>query len=213
MSTESTESRENLSAFMDGEVGQESARFLVRRLLADGGLRDTWSRYHLIRDCLRQQDGEFVAPELQDRVHEALAAEPEPVSGSRASWLRPALGMAIAASVALAAVMVVTPERSPVPGPAAGSVNRQAAAEPESFVSPNIGSLVPVSQPVNLSGVEAGGAREINAYLLRHYQVTGNAGGRGFVSFMPIVATQGAFAPADGPAPKRASRETDPHGQ
>jgi hypothetical protein len=34
----------------------------------------------------------------------------------------------------------------------------------------------------------------MNSYLLRHYQVAGSAGGKGFVSFVPIVVTQ---APAE----------------
>lgn len=208
-----TESREHLSAFMDGEVTPDSARFLVRRLVTDDALRNTWSRYHLIRDCLRQQDGEFAAPELRERLNQALAAEPAPGARVSGRWLRPALGAAIAASVALAAVLVVAPERSPQPGPASAPPNRVAAAAPEPFVSPNIGGLVPVSQPVNLSGTEASGAREINAYLLRHYQVTGSAGGRGFVSFMPIVATHGVAARADAGASLPASRKDESRNQ
>jgi len=183
-----TESREFLSSFMDGESTQESARFLVRRLASDDGLRETWARYHLIRDCLRRQDGEFVSHELRERVSGALEAEPMPAAGPGGRWLRSAVGTAIAASVALAAVLVVGPERAVVNGPAKDSASTQPAAVP--FVSPNIG-LVPDSQPVNLSGSEALPERDIGAYLLRHYQVTGGAGGRGFVSFVPVVVMQG----------------------
>jgi hypothetical protein len=32
----------------------------------------------------------------------------------------------------------------------------------------------------------------MNSYLLRHYQVTGSTGGKGFVTFVPIVVTQAA---------------------
>lgn len=189
----STESREHLSAFMDGEVHRESARFLVRRLAADCGLRDTWARYHLIRDCLRRQDGEFVAHGLRDRVHGLLEGETAHADGrSRGWWLRTVAGTAIAASVAVAAVLVVTPERATVPESAGGQTAQQGTVEP--FVSPNIRTRLPKSQPVNLSGTEPEESREINAYLLRHYQVAGGAGGRNFVSFVPIVVTQGIVA-------------------
>lgn len=174
---------------MDGEISHESARFLVRRLAADAGLRETWARYHLIRDCLRQQDGEFVTHELRERVQGALAAEPAPEPRARgAGWLRKAVGTAIAASVALVAVLIVVPDQAPVSSPAAAPADQQAALKP--FVSPNIGAPV-ASRPVNLSGTDPDSS-EINAYLLRHYQVAGGAGGRGFVSFVPIVVTQGA---------------------
>ena len=36
----------------------------------------------------------------------------------------------------------------------------------------------------------------MNPYLLRHYQATGSANGKGFVSFVPIVITPAAQAEA-----------------
>ncbi|MEJ8566635.1 sigma-E factor negative regulatory protein [Elongatibacter sediminis] len=202
-----TESKEQLSSFMDGEIGHDSARFLVRRLSADGNLRDTWSRYHVIRDCLRQQDGEFVSQDLRERVHGALADEPVPAPASRRSrWVRSAVGTAIAASVALAAVLVVGPDRSLEPQPTMESASQQPAAEP--FVSPNIGGPMRSTQPVNLSGTESQSDGEIDAYLLRHYQVTGGAGGRGFVSFVPVVVTRGAVEQTE-PAKTGDNREAD----
>lgn len=196
---------------MDGEIGQDSARFLVRRLASDEQMRGTWARYHLIRDCMRHQDGGFVAGDLRSRVHDALAAEPVPAATARTGgWLRAGVGSAIAASVALAAVLIVAPDNAPAPQPGAEVVRQQPAAEP--FVSPNIGTLVPGSQPVNMSGTEARAGREIDPYLLRHYQVTGGAGGRGFVSFVPIVVTQGVAgqdvaAPAPDAEPSPGGRE------
>ena len=35
----------------------------------------------------------------------------------------------------------------------------------------------------------------MNSYLLRHYQVTGSTGGKGFVSYIPIVVTQASPEP------------------
>ena len=53
-----TDPREHISCLMDGEISRETGRFLVRRLGADEALCATWARYHLVRDCLRHQEGD-----------------------------------------------------------------------------------------------------------------------------------------------------------
>ena len=64
------ESKEHLSSLMDGEVSQETGRFLVRRLGADGEWRQAWARYHLVRDCLRHQDGKIRMERMISRKQE-----------------------------------------------------------------------------------------------------------------------------------------------
>jgi len=181
-----TESREHLSSLMDGEVSQETGRFLVRRLGADSELRSTWARYHLIRDCMRHQEGELAKEDLTSRVQQALASEPEVSGGGsvRQGWFKPVMGAAIAASVALVAVMTVS-QQNPSVSPAGSELAQPVVSE--SFTSPNIGSVAPVTQPVNLSGNAGRSNPKMNTYLLRHYQVSGETGGKGFVSFVPIV--------------------------
>lgn len=183
-----TESREHLSSLIDGEFSKETGRFLLRRLGADEGLRETWARYHLIRDCLRHQDGQLAQQDLTGRVRLALSTEPSIPAKTLAgkNWLRPLAGAAVAASVALIAVLTVSNGSQP------GMMTLTPEVAAESFTSPNFGSMVPASQPVNLSGGNGGQNQKMNTYLLRHYQVTGEAGGRGFVSFVPIVVNQAA---------------------
>ena len=200
MNTMKTESGEHLSSLMDGEVSQETGRFLVRRLAADAALRDTWDRYHLIRDCLRHQDGHFAHQDLSQRLSKVLAEESTPAGGPTAvkSWFRPVAGAAIAASVALFAVLTVSTGKQTeiIPATAPG-VAQEAAVKP--FTSPNISTFVPDSRPVNLSGQIQPDNQKMNAYLLRHYQVAGEAG-KGFVSFVPIVVTAAPAEPgADDP--------------
>lgn len=186
------ESREHLSSLMDGEVSQETGRFLVRRLGADGNLRETWARYHLIRDCLRNQEGQFVQTELSYRVHRALSEDISPASTRPPAnkWYKPVAGFAVAASVALIAVMTVTGGNQPGLKPSVADPISSVVNEP--FTSPNIAAGTPRSTPVNLSGTGDRENQRMNAYFLRHYQVTGDAGGRGFVPFVPIVVTQAA---------------------
>jgi len=188
---------------MDGEISRETGRFLVRRLGADSELRETWARYHVVRDCLRHQEGglidDYLGVDLCGRVQQALAGEaPQAVPGRFAAsllkgkgvWLKPVAGMAMAASVAIMAIMTVGSGPSPVntpPGELAGS--RQA----ESFVSPNnVLPSRPRSEQVSLLGGAGNTNHKMNSYLLRHYQVTGATGGKGFVAFVPIVMTQAA---------------------
>ncbi len=185
------ESREHLSSLMDGEVSRETGRFLVRRLDADDDLRQTWTRYHLIRDCLRYQDGQFARHDLSSRVQHALSDEPPvPVrfDFGKTTWLRPVIGAALAASVALVAILTVS--HGTPPGTSSPETEMTQTVAAESFTSPNISSMSPISQPVSLSGGSGQDKQRMNAYLLRHYQVTEEAGGRGFVSFVPIVFTQ-----------------------
>ena len=181
----SEESHEHLSCLMDGEISRETGRFLVRRLGADQELCATWARYHLVRDCLRHHDGSLVSTGLSMKVREAIENEaaPKPAARRMADWMKPAAGLAVAASVALLAIVAVGPG-----GQAVSPVGEDSAAGgvAESFTSPQALTPPPVSQQASLAGQQAGDNR-MNAYLLRHYQATGSTGGKGFVTFVPIV--------------------------
>lgn len=193
----SKESQEHLSCFMDGEINKETGRFLVRRLGADRKLRETWARYHLVRDCLRHQEGDLAGVDMCGKVQQAIAGEASQTMSqkvavvlSKAVWLKPVGGVAIAASVALMAIMTVGPGQNPVDNLPGGLAESQQA---ESFVSPNNGLIrSPRSQQVSVLGGSGTTSKKTHSYLLRHYQVTGSTGGTGFVSFLPIVVTQAA---------------------
>jgi sigma-E factor negative regulatory protein RseA len=152
-------------------------------------MRATWARYHVVRDCLRYQDGSLFGNEFSSRVQQAL--DKEDVSTARpafaARWLKPVAGVAIAASVALMAIVTVGPGQVSVDGPGADSL---AGSQLETFVSPNSTlSRAPVSQQASTAGL-TGNSQKMNSYLLRHYQVAGATGGKGFVTFVPIVVTR-----------------------
>jgi sigma-E factor negative regulatory protein RseA len=180
-----TESREHISCLMDGEISRETGRFLVRRLGADEELCATWARYHLVRDCLRHQEGGLASENLAARIRQAIERESLPARPRKARrpWIRPAVGMAIAASVALMAVVAVGPDSQPV-SPAGGDLAGR--VEAPSFTSPQGLVPAPASEQASLLGESAGDSR-MNAYLLRHYQAAGTTGGKGFVTFVPIV--------------------------
>ena len=177
------ETLEHLSCLMDGEISKDTGRFMLRRLGSDNELRETWARYHVVRDCLRYQEGNLAADDFSSRVHQAIVDESsQPASRLfSAKWLKPVSGIAIAASVALMAIVTVGPGQDPLGGPADGLTETTPL---KSFVSPNsILGATPVSQAVNTAGAN-NSSQKMNSYLLRHYQVTGSTGGNGgFLSF------------------------------
>jgi sigma-E factor negative regulatory protein RseA len=179
------ESREHISSLMDGEISRETGRFVVRRLGADQELSATWARYHLVRDCLRHQEGGLAHDDLAGRIRRTIEREALAPRSRRwtPGWVRPAAGLAIAASVALMAIVAVGPGDQTIPAPGSEVAERGAL---QSFTSPNGLTPAPATQQASLLGGAASSSR-MNAYLLRHYQATGATGGKGFVSFVPIV--------------------------
>ena len=66
--------KEKLSAFMDGEVLDKE---LMGSIARDESMKETWQRYHLVRDAMRGDVGEVIHFDIANRV--ALALENEPV--------------------------------------------------------------------------------------------------------------------------------------
>ena len=183
----SEKTREHISSLMDGEISRETSRFLVRRLGSDEELCATWTRYHLVRDCLRHQDGSLSAGDLCSRVNRALEDEQPSAPARRLplGWLKPVAGTAIAASVALAAVLAVGPG-----GPAGQQTpaGNTPGSELASFTSPQGRVSGQAAQQVSLNGAQTNAGKKMNFYLLRHYQASGTGNGGSFVAYMPAVA-------------------------
>lgn len=188
----SKESLEHLSSLMDGELSRETSLFLTRRLASDDAMCDTWERFHLIRDCIRQPGSKQVVTGLCASLmddEEAHAQSPFTHSSrGQSRWLKPVSGMAIAASVALMAIIVAAPPQGTLPGSTGDTALSTPANQP--FVSPNTLPVSPRSQAASYSAVQKSNTdNRLNAYLLRHNQMARTAGRQGFVSFVPIVAT------------------------
>ena len=198
----SKESSEHLSSLMDGELSRESGLFLTRRLASDEKLCDTWERYHLIRDCIRQPGSKQLVSGMCARLNESLEAEAAPAVSPwmHNRWLKPVSGLAIAASVAMVAIVATSPQSIEVPG--ASSAVAESSAQP--FVSPNTPELSPLSQAASFTPAKS---NRLSAYLLRHNQMARTAGRQGFVSFVPIVATPVASVA------KKTDEETKPENQ
>lgn len=142
--------RENLSAGMDGELTSEELRFLLRSIDHDAALQRAWSRFHLARDGLRGQVAPLASVEFSARVMAAIEQESGVAAGAgRRHWLRWSAGGAIAASVAVAALMVAQPVGGPGADSSHTSTSITAAVAPASsdHVSTMAQSSTPAAPP------------------------------------------------------------------
>lgn len=123
--------KEQLSAYLDGELPAHETELLLRRLERDATpLERQCSRYHAIGDAMRGGRGITASAGFAARVRAAVAGESS-VAGVRRElprvapgWLRPAAGLGIAAGVAAVAVLSLQTPTSDQPAvvPVAQSV-------------------------------------------------------------------------------------------
>ena len=115
--------QQQLSAWMDGDLPSDEARFLLRRLQHDDELASRLGRWQLCGDVLRGQAQAPAPAGFAERVAAAVNAEPSLLAASATaprarSNLRVWGGGALAASVAAIALFMVrqqVPEEAPVP--------------------------------------------------------------------------------------------------
>ncbi len=165
-----------LSAFVDDALSAEESELLVRRLCRDPGLRDTMARYALIGDAVR--GGKPAAPaEFSRRIMMAVEGQPMPAPAAVATRRHPGrqFGFAVAASVALAAVALMTlPGRAPGPDGAPAQV-----AEADNALAPAPAPVSPVNtfaSPVPTLAAEPRPPdtdARLNNYLVQHVSATG----------------------------------------
>ena len=100
--------KEQLSAFLDDELGEAEKSLLLRRLESDAALREQLLRYQLIRETVHQQLPEKLDLDFSSKVMQQI--DDEPTYALRPNfhftrWLKPIAGMAVAASVATLAII------------------------------------------------------------------------------------------------------------
>ena len=106
---------ENVSALLDGEIDHLNEHD-IKTLIDDSDNRESWARYQMIGDILREPNVDANSPgasqSFAERVRAQIEAEPTvlaPRSANRRlpKYLQPVAGLAIAASVAGIAVVGV----------------------------------------------------------------------------------------------------------
>ena len=79
----SIEVQEQLSALVDGELGADEARFLLRRMEHDPELAGCQERWQLLGDVMRGQASALAPAGFSAAVAAAIAAEPTPQAEPR----------------------------------------------------------------------------------------------------------------------------------
>lgn len=101
---------EQVSALVDGELSKDECKRLMEEMRADVSKVSCWGHYHLISDALKNNLPASFPPDFTARVSQALESEPPlaaPLAQVRRlpSFAKPAIGFALAASVATVAYL------------------------------------------------------------------------------------------------------------
>jgi sigma-E factor negative regulatory protein RseA len=203
--------KEQLSAFLDGELPDPESALLLKRLERDDELRGALSRYSLIGAVLRSDGDVPAARQVAARVSAAIAREPSWAGkfarlARREAFGRAAAGFAVAAGVALGAVVLVqqlTAGDELVPqavvasvDPPAGQTVAQAPEPLDALAQPAIVTPPAGEGPVGIPPVE------LANFLVAHYgyasPLVRRSVGAGLISDDEAPAAQAAL-PADAP--------------
>lgn len=190
--------REQVSAFLDGELPDSETELLLKRLTRDGELRESFGRYALIGEALRGPRSALLTKGFAGRVNLAIDGEPaaadaKPRAAGAPRWWRPVAGAAVAAGVAAIAVVAlqqrsVAPALRPVlavtaqnttPVPSLAAVT--AAREAISYTVPAVssGSTLATVPPARLTN-----------YVFAHSRYSSGLDQRGVLADMLIEAEQ-----------------------
>jgi negative regulator of sigma E activity len=163
--------RMQISAFVDGELPDAEADLLLRRMGQDAELRKKAAEYLEVGRTMRGEASVRGIERLQERVaasinDKPLVEEDAPAEDSAGRSMRPLIGVAIAASVALIAIygLQVTPGVDTTNGVANGVANDAAVAD----VAGDPGYTVP--QPVD---------EQLKQYYLSHGASSSELGANG----------------------------------
>jgi sigma-E factor negative regulatory protein RseA len=118
--------REQVSAFLDGELPNSETELLLKRLTRDPELRESFGRYAIIGESLRGGTHTRLSQGFPARINRAidgepLVVDPATVRGRSTVWWRPFAGAAVAAGVAAIAVVALQ-QRAIAPAPRAATL-------------------------------------------------------------------------------------------
>ncbi len=197
--------REQVSAFLDGELPDSETELLLKRLTRDGELRESFGRYALIGESIRGTSRGLLTRGFAGRVNKAIDGEPAVAVGqARESrtprWWRPFAGAAVAAGVAAVAVVALQ-QRAVAPalrsGPAAPMTARNVLPTPAASSVPTSGVpqaprealsyTVPATSPTPPAGMPQ--ARLTN-YVFAHSRYSSGLDLRGVLADLLIDADE-----------------------
>jgi sigma-E factor negative regulatory protein RseA len=179
--------REQVSAFLDGELPDTETELLLKRLTRDGELRESFGRFALIGEALRGSGSQILTRGFASRVNLAIDGEPVHVPAlatpPRASrWWRPLAGVTVAAGVAAVAIVAL----------------QQRAISPRSGVSPvtaqNVTAQNVTAQNVTQNGVAQNVSAPLETAAANQMPVQSGGGPREALSYTVPAASPDAPA-------------------
>ncbi|MDT8405383.1 sigma-E factor negative regulatory protein [Sulfuriflexus sp.] len=180
---------ERLSAFVDGELEQVEADRLISDMLSNPELRSRWLRYQRAGSALRHEGDISSAADLLAGVQARLASEPTlfaPQHRRRhlSATFKQVAGMAIAATVAAVAVLMIQPAEKAF-GPGASQVAKAPVAEQQEWLRVNT---------ARWSDDRPAVVMKLNSYLVNHNGYSTAV--RGTMPYAPIVTAGNNARPA-----------------
>ncbi|MFG6666356.1 sigma-E factor negative regulatory protein [Halomonas sp. HNIBRBA4712] len=180
----SLNTRESLSALMDGESDELELRRVLKSLPQEADAASAWRRYHLARSMMQRERSIDVSADLSAGIMARLADEPAPVleesasSKSVGSLTKPgrvsfARGAGVAAAVSLMVVTGVQFFNSDTSSTGVQGTSGLAAA-------PSTGTGAQV-QPVSLSG-DAMASAEMPMFEPTAFRMNSQSGRSGFMN-------------------------------
>lgn len=183
---------EQLSALVDDEYDDNAD--MIDRLIKDQALQDTWSRYHLIGDCLRGNLSDNLSNDVSERVSQSLQDEPTVLAPQkRKSFnIKPVAGFAIAASVAMMAVFGVqkgNEVNTSVPGASIASNEvKTTISQPQTLNFPEPQVLPAAVKQSDTPDLMAN--KRLNNYLMNHNEYRSNGSINGILPYVRIVTIE-----------------------
>jgi negative regulator of sigma E activity len=210
--------REQVSAFLDGELPSSESELLLKRLMRDADLRAIFGRYALIGETLQGASPAPVSRGFAARVNRAIDGEPATAipQGMRTAhgrWWRPVAGAAVAAGVAAVAVVALQ-QRAVAPGVHATLPVIVQSAQPAQAKEP-LSYFVPAPS----TGAAAVMPARLTSYVFAHSNYVSGLGQGNVISGLladPDDLPPAAHGTGDEPAagapalPKAVGTEQDP---
>jgi sigma-E factor negative regulatory protein RseA len=173
--------REQVSAFLDGELPSSETELLLKRLTRDAELRESFGCYALIGESLRGSSRVPLTRGFAGRVNRAIDGEPASATlaamhVSRPRWWRPIAGAAVAASVAAVAVLALQQRADqPTMRAALPATARNLTAVPKEPISYTVPAALPDAPAVMP-------AARLTNYVFAHSQYSSVLGERNVLS-------------------------------
>jgi sigma-E factor negative regulatory protein RseA len=159
--------REQVSAFLDGELPDTETELLLKRLTRDGELRESFGRYALIGEALRGAGSQILTRGFASRVNLAIDGEPAHAPAHaqltrESRWWRPIAGVTVAAGVAAVAIVALQQRAISPHLSAASAVTAQNVA----VTAQNAAAPLKAATPNQLPLQGGGGPREALSYTV-----------------------------------------------